>query len=111
VGTDFLSQGARTAVGAFFVYGAKSVQPVPPIDPSRGMSAAVLMGMAVALWVMIEFLDIYFKRLDTTKRRKPPRRNLTQEIASNLVQDILSTLGMAPASRGANGRNRSRRKR
>ena len=109
--TDVFYRSARTMVGSFFLYGAHTVQPIPPLDPSRGMSAAVLMTMAVALWVMVEFLDIYFRWLDTTKRgRKQAQwRNLARDIISNVVQDILSTLGMAP-SRGATDRNRSKRR-
>ena len=109
MGTDVIYQGARSAAAAFFAYGAKAIQPIPPLDPSRSMDAALLMSMAVALWVIIEFFDIYFRRLDPTTRRR--RGNLGRDIVSNLVHEIGSTLGMAPTNRRASGRNYSKRKR
>lgn len=112
MGTDVIYQGARSAVGLFFLYGAKALQPIPPLDPSRGMSAAILMTMAIVLWLTVEFFDVYFRRFDPTRRRrkKPQRRDPARDIVSNLVQEILSALGMASTNRGASGRNHSRRK-
>jgi len=112
VDTDFIYQGARTAAGAFFVWGAKTLAPPPDLNASRAMLAAFLVMVALALWTMIEHLAAA-RLLDSTRKRKgkkPRRRNLAPVVVSNLVQDILSALGMAPANRGAGGRTHGRRR-
>jgi hypothetical protein len=76
------------------------------------MLAAFLVMVALALWTMIEHLAAA-RLLDSTRKRKgkkPRRRNLAPVVVSNLVQDILSALGMAPANRGAGGRTHGRRR-
>ena len=113
MGTGVISQGARGAVGMFFLYGVRALQPVPPLDPSRGMASALLMAMAIVLWLTVEFFDIYFRRLDPTKRirGKSKPQNLMWQIVFNLVQQILIALGMASTSHNSIVGNSSRRRR
>lgn len=108
MGTDIIYQGVRSAIAMFFVDGARALQPIPPLDPSRGMVSAVFMMMAVVLWVTVEYFDIYFRRLDPTKRRRTKWR---REIVLNLVREIMIVLGVASINRGAIGGNSNRRRR
>ena len=110
--TDVIYNGARTAAGAFFVYGAQTLRPPPPLDSSRAMLAAFLVMVALALWMIIEQLAAA-RLLDPMRKRKgkkPRRRKLARSIIPNLVQDILSAFGITTANRGIGGRNSSSRK-
>jgi len=109
--TDVIYQGARGAAGAFFLYGAQTLKPPPPLDSSRAMLAAFLVTVALALWMMIEQLASSKSLGSTGKRKngKPRRRNAARGIVFSLVHDILSALGVAPMSRGVSGGNHGRR--
>jgi hypothetical protein len=106
VSTDAISQGARTAVGAFFVYGAKELAPPPPLDTDRFLIAACLVMMALVLWVIVEWVENYFQ-LDTTRKRKPKKTNSAWR---NMGWQVFSLFGLAPDNRGGSGSSQKRRK-